>query len=136
MRDAPTLRLRTARSLRGARSWYHGEYAHFRADPEALRECLAPLAYLPLHGWATLERWHAAALAGDWETLLTELLDQHYDPTYDRSLARNFASGKGALEIDVDDISPPAFTRLAREIIARSLNPSPVEPWPNTPFAS
>ena len=62
------------------------EYAHFLQDHESLSERLRRL--VPLHGKKTVERWIDAAKAGDWDELVGELLVQHYDPTYLRSIGR------------------------------------------------
>ena len=64
------------------------EYAHFLADHGALAARLAHL--VPLHGKKTIERWTDAAQAGDWDTLVGELLALHYDPTYTRSIGGTF----------------------------------------------
>ena len=39
-------------------------------------------------------RWTALAAARDWDVLVGELLEQHYDPTYARSLDANFSSAR------------------------------------------
>jgi tRNA 2-selenouridine synthase len=93
-----------------------GEYGHFVADTDRLRERLQPLT--PLHGKATLAHWTALAAAGEWDTLVGELLEQHYDPTYARSLGRHFpAAGQGS-SVEVQDASRDGFADLAREVLA------------------
>ncbi len=64
------------------------EYAHFLADPDALCDRLSRL--VELHGRKTIERWSEAARAGDFDTLVDELLVRHYDPMYARSIESNF----------------------------------------------
>ena len=64
------------------------EYDHFRADVpglSALLDCL-----VPLHGAARVAGWKALAAAGRWPELVERLLVEHYDPSYDRSMRRNF----------------------------------------------
>src|SRR5262249_32897106 len=77
------------------------DYRHWIADASRLGERLAPLA--PLHGKATLERWQTLATAGDWDTLVSELLQRHYDPMYARSLERFAAADAVSLSIGVRD---------------------------------
>ncbi|HXX83450.1 MAG TPA: tRNA 2-selenouridine(34) synthase MnmH [Casimicrobiaceae bacterium] len=92
------------------------DYGHFVADATRFRERLAPLA--PLHGKATLSRWEALASAGDWDALVTELLEQHYDPTYARSLGRYPVVDQPPLRVEVHDISDEGFAALARDVLA------------------
>jgi tRNA 2-selenouridine synthase len=114
MRASPCLRLDSARSLRI--ELLMEDYAHFRADPAALDACLAPLA--PLVGKAALARWHDAAATGDFATLVDELLSQHYDPVYARSIDGNYPQLAGAPVLTVRAIDAAAFAVLAREAIA------------------
>ena len=92
------------------------EYAHFLDDPGALAARLAHLK--PLHGQATIERWGALALAGDFDALVAELLEAHYDPTYLRAMQRNYAGFAAAARVSPADIGMPAFRALARELLA------------------
>ena len=112
MRDAACVRVNTPQPLRVA--LLKQEYAHFLADPIALNTRLAHL--VPLHGRKTVDRWAAAALAGDFDPLVTELLVAHYDPTYSRSIVRNFPASAHAIDVAPTGIGPEAFGALAREI--------------------
>ena len=82
MRAAPCVRLRTPEALRV--QMLMEDYAHFLSDPEALCDRLSRL--VELHGRKTIERWSEAARAGDFDTLVDELLARHYDPMYARSI--------------------------------------------------
>ena len=93
------------------------EYAHFLADHEALTARLAHL--VPLHGKKTIERWAGAAQAGDWDTLVGELLAMHYDPTYTRSIAQNFPRAARRIDVAPSALTDAAFGALARELDAR-----------------
>lgn len=64
------------------------EYAHFLDDPSLLAQRLSAL--VPLHGKARVGHWETLAHRGDWDELVGELLVAHYDPAYERSMARNF----------------------------------------------
>jgi tRNA 2-selenouridine synthase len=90
------------------------DYAHFTADSSTLEQRLRPLA--PLHGKATLAHWAALADARDWDALIGELLEYHYDPLYSRSLAAHFAPARDTHGVDVADVSHSAFAALAAEL--------------------
>jgi len=115
MRASPCTRLETPHSLRVA--LLKEEYAHFLADHAALTARLSQL--LELQGRKTLERWAAAAAAGDWDSLVGELLTAHYDPTYARSIAKNFPNVGDALVVAPRAADDPAFRALARELDER-----------------
>jgi tRNA 2-selenouridine synthase len=125
MRGAACVDLVTPQPLRVA--LLKAEYAHFLAAPEALSTRLDRL--LPVHGKKTLERWRDAGARGDFDTLIAELLDLHYDPMYAQSIARNFPRHGAALVAQTSDISDTGFRALARDVLARtresSLNPFP-----------
>ena len=114
MRAAPCLRLELPAASRIA--LLKEEYAHFLDDPGALATRLAHLK--PLHGQATIERWSALAHAGDFDALVAELLEAHYDPTYLRAMQRNYAGFAAAARVSPADIGMPAFRTLARELLA------------------
>jgi tRNA 2-selenouridine synthase len=112
MRHAECIRVDTAQPLRV--ELLKDEYAHFVADPTALSLRLARL--VELHGRKTIERWAAAAAAGDWNTLIRELLVCHYDPMYARSMARNFPNVADAIAVSPVDVTDHAFRAAAREV--------------------
>ena len=115
MRGATCVRVDTPKALRIA--LLKDEYTHFIADPASLADKLKPL--VPVHGRKVIERWIAAAAAGDFETLVDELLATHYDPTYDRSILRNFPRHADAMRIMPHAIDMPAFRALARDLDAQ-----------------
>jgi tRNA 2-selenouridine synthase len=114
MRGAACIRVDTPRALRVA--MLREEYAHFLADHDALTQRLAPL--VELHGRKIIDEWAGAAAAGDWDTLVEALLARHYDPTYSRSIGKNFPNAGAALVVTPADGTPAAFRALAREIDA------------------
>ena len=113
MHTGRALELSTSREDRVA--LLKDEYAHFLAAPGELGACLKPLT--ELHGKAKIARWEAMAAAGDWDALIGELLDAHYDPIYARSLERNFAARPSQV-IEARTVSRDAFAALAREVRA------------------
>jgi tRNA 2-selenouridine synthase len=114
MRAARALTLVTPQAQRVA--LLKEEYAHFISAPALLGACLKPL--IELHGKAKVARWEGAATAGDWDRLVAELLETHYDPMYARSLALNFPSSRESLVIEAPDVSPDAFATRACEVRA------------------
>ena len=123
MRAAECVRLDTPLPLRVA--LLKEEYAHFLADPDALATRLAHL--VPLHGRKTVERWNALARAGDFDPLVHELLVQHYDPTYARSIERNFPRVALAPTVTSTSLSTAALRALALETL-RAVNSQAPEP--------
>ena len=92
------------------------EYGHFLADPQDLILKLEPL--LPLHGRKVLDNWFAAARAGDWDTLVADLLERHYDPAYTRSMRSHFPRFASADSILLRSHDAREFERAAREMTA------------------
>jgi tRNA 2-selenouridine synthase len=114
MRGAACLRVELPRQRR--LELLREEYAHFLDDPAALA---APLSRLvPLHGKKRVERWTDAAKAGDWDMLIAELLELHYDPMYTRSIGKNFPRIAEAVAVAPASASDGAFRALARELEA------------------
>ncbi|MBC7860945.1 MAG: tRNA 2-selenouridine(34) synthase MnmH, partial [Burkholderiaceae bacterium] len=65
------------------------DYEHFALNPATLNTQLDCL--LSLHGREKIGRWHDMANSGRMPELVEELLVDHYDPAYLRSIDRNFA---------------------------------------------
>lgn len=64
------------------------DYPHFIQQPEKLNQQLDYLAHL--HGKEKIQQWKEWAHAGTIEKLVTDLLQLHYDPAYNKSIRRNF----------------------------------------------
>ena len=114
MRSGDYIRVDTPLPLRIA--LLKEEYTHYLADPAALSTRLDHL--VPLHGRKTIERWNTAAMAGDWDTLIAELLERHYDPTYARAIERNFPRFNDALGVAPSAVDDHEFLALARSLDA------------------
>lgn len=82
-------------------------YAHFEADPMPLIERLEDLR--PLHADQRVSGWIASIRAGDWDALVAALLEQHYDPAYHRSMARNYAAIGSAPRLAIDGADEASF---------------------------
>lgn len=92
------------------------EYRHFFADVAALGVQLDCL--VPLHGREKVESWKALAAGGAFEALVARLLDEHYDPAYRRSAARNFSRLPDAQVLRVPSADADVFADLARDLAA------------------
>ncbi len=93
------------------------EYRHFVDDPALLLRQLDLLR--PLHGHAKIVAWSQLATTGRWEEFVTAMLDEHYDPAYDRSIVRNFGRITQAPTVVLEGADDPTIERTAREIIER-----------------
>ena len=87
------------------------DYAHFVDSPEALNRQLDCLQ--TLYGGAKIARWQAMATQGAMEPLVGELLVEHYDPAYRRSIARNFTQFETAQVLEMPEFSDAAFAAAA-----------------------
>ena len=76
------------------------DYAHFVSNVEAFCERLNALR--ELRGAEVVQRWQADARAGR-TSVVEELLSQHYDPVYERSMQRNFTRYAQALVLPLAD---------------------------------
>lgn len=90
------------------------DYAHFCATPDVLREQLSHL--VPLHGHERINGWYALIEAGALPQMVEQLLAQHYDPAYLRSIDRNFVQFAKAQQVALDDIGDASFLALARQL--------------------
>jgi tRNA 2-selenouridine synthase len=111
---SPCVRIETPLACRVA--LLREEYAHFIADPAELHQKLAYLT--PLRGAEATARWRSQAEAGDWDALVEDLLVSHYDPTYLRSMRRNFPQYDRAAVVEVSDFGHAAWAEAADRIVA------------------
>ncbi len=93
------------------------DYMHYENDPAALiaqLECLTAL-----HGHQRIEEWIASVRAGRWEALVEQLLVQHYDPAYERSVRSNFSQSAQASTLNLPNANEASFSALAQQLVAR-----------------
>lgn len=91
------------------------DYAYFLDRPAWLNSRLDVLS--KLQSRETIAGWHACVAEARWRELVSELLELHYDPLYQRSQNRNY-SGFAAPQIFVtEDLSTAGVNALARRII-------------------
>ena len=91
------------------------DYDYFLTLPDFVISRLDALR--TLQSRETLNRWQQLVHANDWPTLVRELLEQHYDPLYQRSQDHNFSRLPDAAAFATDDLSPSGVTRLAAAIV-------------------
>lgn len=92
------------------------DYVHFLHDPETIKRQLGYLT--ALRGSETIAAWQALVDRQAWPELVAALLEQHYDPTYLRSLSRNYAASANDQTFHAEDVSASGLQQLAREILA------------------
>lgn len=93
------------------------DYQHFTADPTLLNtqlECL-----VKLHGRDKITAWHDMANGGQMAQLVDELLVDHYDPAYIRSIDRNFTLFGQADVLELADIGADDFLAAAHSLHTR-----------------
>jgi tRNA 2-selenouridine synthase len=91
------------------------EYQHFLADPDALGKKLAFLT--ELHGRERIGRWQEMARQGEWDLLVAELLQQHYDPAYTRSTLKHYPHYAQGLILGPKSLGAEEMLVLAKEIL-------------------
>jgi tRNA 2-selenouridine synthase len=92
------------------------DYAHFVQQPQLLSLQLDHL--IALHGREKIKRWHGLAEAGDLTNLVHELLAEHYDPAYLRSIQRNFLQLSSAQSLTLANISTNAFLQATNALLS------------------
>ncbi len=98
------------------------DYRHFVVDPTAFGERLAALK--ELRGAETIARWQAQAQAGDTAGVVHELLEQHYDPVYLKSMAKHYAGFATAQTLALADAEPATLAAAARQLLGTAAAPA------------
>ncbi len=92
------------------------EYAHLIANLPLLFDKLDCLR--GLYPNERLDTWKKLASASQWDEFVGDMLENHYDPAYGKSMFRNYRHAGEAVRVAVSDISSRGFTLLARRILA------------------
>jgi tRNA 2-selenouridine synthase len=92
------------------------DYAFFVENVAFFCDRLATLT--ELRGRETVARWQAQARAGQMADVVLDLLDKHYDPRYEESMARNFAAYPTSTRWPVAYTGAGSFDDLARRLLA------------------
>lgn len=112
MRASPCLMLDTDRAARI--ELLREDYRHLIADRALLDSKLDRL--VELHSRERIAAWKARAAAQDWDGLVAELLDHHYDPAYGKSMTRNYVRLDSARRIAITDVSGAALAAVAARL--------------------
>lgn len=119
MRQGMTLAVDAAMPLRV--QLLREDYRHFEEDPQAL---IQRLAYLrPLIGGEEFSAWEDLAVRREVPQLFERLMRNHYDPTYRRSIQRNYPAIDASPKINLDDISLDGLRPVARSLRAQFESP-------------
>lgn len=129
MRNADCIRIDASTGVRAALLLQ--EYRHFTADIALLFERLDRLVVL--HGRERIEGWKHLASTGRWHEFVESLLSLHYDPTYDRSIGRNYLRIDEAKSVRIESAEVAAFERAARDVAEIALSdPATARACPDT----
>jgi tRNA 2-selenouridine synthase len=90
------------------------DYAHFVQDPVGMVRMLAPLK--PLVGGAELALWLQLAESRDVDRLFERVMTAHYDPCYDRSTRRSYATLDAAERIELPSLDADRLLERARSL--------------------
>lgn len=90
------------------------DYQHFTDSPDTLNAQLDCL--VKLHGREKINAWHEMANGGAMPLLVDQLLVEHYDPAYLRSIDRNFVQFGQAEVVELHDIGEADFLAAARHL--------------------
>jgi tRNA 2-selenouridine synthase len=91
------------------------DYHHFTQETALLCEKLDCL--VTLHGHEKIGGWKDKIAGARWQELVTQLLTEHYDPAYVKSIARNYPGLDGAACVRLTDGGDKDFERAARSLL-------------------
>ncbi|MBC7945229.1 MAG: tRNA 2-selenouridine(34) synthase MnmH [Burkholderiales bacterium] len=111
--QAPCIRLEAPIELRV--QLLQREYAHFLQNVAALNAKLQCLT--TLYGHAVIDRWAALAQNSEWDVLVQELLERHYDLAYLRSTLTHYQRYDECIKIHAAGIQAANFKELAISLL-------------------
>jgi tRNA 2-selenouridine synthase len=91
------------------------EYGFFAQQLE--RFCGHLDTLVELRGKETVARWKAWACEGRWAEVFAQMMREHYDPLYTRSMHRNFAGIGSALHLNLPDGQAASMGSAARQLL-------------------
>jgi tRNA 2-selenouridine synthase len=94
------------------------EYPLFVSDTLQFGQRLEAL--INLKGKAVVDAWKAQLTQGNIKEVVQSLLESHYDPTYLKSISRNFRQHTQALVVSPRDRHSASFDALAQSVVAQS----------------
>lgn len=113
IRAAPCIALSLATPLRIQHLMK--DYQPLAEQPELLTAKLKLL--LPLHGREKIASWEALVEKQQMADLTEQLLHEHYDPAYQRSISRNFSQFSQAPALVLEDIRDQDWEQAARHLL-------------------
>jgi tRNA 2-selenouridine synthase len=103
--------------------WLLHHYPHWITHPEVLKQKLAFLKHR--YGSEMLQAWVTRIDRQEWPELVQDLLESHYDPTYQHALQRSFDRMTDVVHLA--DFSQDSIARVLADLLHSSL-PSPSPP--------
>jgi tRNA 2-selenouridine synthase len=94
------------------------DYGFFAQDTERFCQLLDGL--VTLRGRETVGRWQALARAGAWAEVFGQMMVEHYDPLYLRSIDRHFAGFAAAPRVTLADGGPASLRSAALALLGAS----------------
>ncbi|MGH8753324.1 MAG: tRNA 2-selenouridine(34) synthase MnmH [Burkholderiales bacterium] len=110
------IRIEADASLRAA--LLKEEYRHLLRDPETLLQKLEILT--SRYGHELINRWKDYVADRQWDALVMELLERHYDPAYRKSTLKPYPHYQDAPILHVNAMGDAEMQRLAQSIISGS----------------
>ena len=93
------------------------DYAFFAQDPELFCQRLSVLT--AQKGKVLIGQWQDMVRAGQTPAVVSALLEQHYDPTYAKSVERNFTRFGQAHVATLKDRHPSNMADMAAQLCKR-----------------
>jgi tRNA 2-selenouridine synthase len=90
------------------------EYAHFLRQPELLSHTLQALH--SFHGSKKLDHWNSLIIKGNFNELVRELIQQHYDPSYTRATEKHYLHLQHARKIQLQELSEATLAQVAQNL--------------------
>ena len=92
------------------------DYAHLVHDTDYFCQRLDVMA--EFRGKVVVQGWKDRVAAGDFRPVVQDLLTQHYDPSYLKSMQNNFRQYGSARSIEAAERSPQAMQAVAKALLA------------------
>ncbi len=112
MRQSPCTNLEL--SMKGRVELLMQDYAFMAEEREFFIKKLQAL--IPARGKAVIEQWSTMIEEGQVKQVVQELLEQHYDPTYDASMKRNFQLIGSAHALVLESLEALEDAQLAKQL--------------------
>ena len=91
------------------------DYGFFAQDAE--RFCGLLDGLVTLRGRETVARWQALARSGQWAAVFGQMMTEHYDPLYGRSMDRHYGGLSQAQGVPLGDGGSQALQQAARALL-------------------